>query len=216
MATIKVEVSANGFGGIRSSKSLSLTQNLNADGRFRRKFELDGWTVTLDGRSFICEYLTPGFVLGPKTFRRRFPLVPGTLELKQKKTVEARFKRGDLSVMMWREYGITETRRAEPGGRSFPVNLHSDHGPAHLEGIYCNSPLEFKAVSTDEWLPLTSSQQLSETDVVRITTPTGWAVVAARLDKTDEKCCILYTTMDESTLLLSIEEYLSRNQLSHF
>lgn len=210
---IKVEVTASGFGGIRSSDSLS--QNLNADGQFRRMIELKGWTVKLDGRSFICEYHSR--LPRAKSFRRRFALVPGTLELKQQfKTVEAHFKRGDLSMMMWREYGITETRHAEPAGRSFPVAFKSDHGPARLEQVYCNSPLEFKGELTDEWLPLIAHRQLSAQDTIRITAPTGWAVLATRLDKSGEECCILYTALDETSLLLSIEDYLKRHHLSRF
>lgn len=210
---IKVEVTAGGFGGIRTSSSL--TQNLNEDGQYQSQFELQGWTVKVDGRSFICEYRSR--FPRQKAFRRRFALVPGTLELKQQfKTVEASFKRGDLSMMMWREYGITEIRRAEPGGRTFPVNFKSDRGPSKLQAIYCEAPLECARPPYAVWNVLACASDLADDTSVRIAAPTGWAVFKVKLDKTGELCCILYTALDETLLLYSIEDYLRKHHLTRF
>lgn len=108
-------------------------ERLGDEDRKKNAFSKDGWTVTVDLQAGSLVVKRPKVGKCPAV-TETFTLQDGTLYLKAKnKVAEAKFVVGDLSVLIWKKYGIREICYADPN-RTYQARFREDQRSE--EGAY--------------------------------------------------------------------------------
>lgn len=175
---LSVEITQGKFGTIVASERPSI--DLNSERTCDNRFSGFGWKLALKGRILTYSRLASSY--GPEVTNQTLFIgdVDGTIYLKTKRNrATVKFVPGDLSLRLWRRFGIDEIRFADPN-RSYPRDFTTQGSVrCRMRCIFCDGLKN--GIAGREATTMSGGEQLSlfmDSESVEVNN-SSWAIVNA-------------------------------------
>lgn len=177
---LSVEVTQGKFGAIVASERPGV--DLNSERLCNDRFSGFGWKLALKGRILTYSRLASSY--GPEVASQTLFIgdVDGAIYLKTKRTkATVKFVSGDLSLRLWRQFGIDEIRFANPN-RSYPRDFTTQGSVrCRMRYVLCDCDGLKNGVAGRESTAMSGGEQLSlfmDSESVEVNN-SSWAIVNA-------------------------------------